>query len=180
MSADPCEDVSGGGGSLTKMHSVSSGKTFVTGQCEIAVTSPLQMSPPLFITPPVDCPQQVRFLLLFERKVARVRSKLKQTKCTRMARNLPERNGYRFIGSSSLHIHENQLASLRSVHMPAPVGEVAIFASVKLSSCPHCKCRRPSSSPHLLTVRSNYAFCCCLKGRSRECDRSSSKPKALE
>ena len=52
--------------------------------------------------------------------------------------------------------------------------------SVKLSSCPHCKCRRPSSSPHLLTVRSNYAFCCCLKGRSRECDRSSSKPNALE
>ena len=165
---------------MTKMHSVSSGKTFVTGQCEIVVVSPLQMSPPVIITPPVDCPQQLRFLLLFERKVARVRSKLKQTKCTRMARNLPERNGYRFIGSSSLHIHENQLASRRSVHMPAPVGEVAIFASVKLSSCPHCKCRRPSSSPHLLTVRNNYAFCCCLKGRSRECDRSSSKPNALE
>ena len=131
MSADPCEDVSGGGGSLTKMHSVSSGKTFVTGQCATVVVSPLQMSPPVIITLPVDCPQQLRFLLLFERKVARVRSKLKQTKCTRMARNLPERNGYRFIGSSSLHIHENQLASLRSVHMPAPVGDVAIFAHAR-------------------------------------------------
>ena len=115
------------------MHSVSSGKTFVTGQCEIVVVSPLQMSPPVIITPPVDCPQQLRFLLLFERKVARVRSKLKQTKCTRMARNLPERNGYRFIGSSSLHIHENQLASLRSVHMPAPVGDVAIFAQCEIA-----------------------------------------------
>ena len=49
-----------------------------------------------------------------------------------MARNLPERNGYRFIGSSSLHIHEDQLASLRIVHMPASVGEVAIFAKYEI------------------------------------------------
>ena len=86
MSTEHFHDVSAGGKCLVKMTSVSSEKTFVTGQCKLVVVSLLQMSPPPSTTSPS------------------------------------------YSLSSSFHRHEDPPASLNSVVMAGPVGDVDSFA----------------------------------------------------